>query len=325
MIDVAREAGVALRTVSRYANGDATVGPDYAERIQRAIDELGFQVDERARQLRRGRTGTIGAAVRNISDAHPVLRSIDEAARAAGLTVVAMSTEDDEQREREAVMSMCGRRMDGIIIEPIADNHQYLKPEIDSGMPVVAFDRPATGVEVDTVLTDNAGGIRAAFAHLVAHGHRRIAYIGDDERIFTGQERASAFRACASANGSPVDGMVHPGPITAERITAALNAVRHPTDPATAIITGNVAATIAAIRAFGEEFGSTAFVGFDDFPLADLLRPGVSVVAQGDEEIGRTAIELFQARLADPVRPVQTVVVPTTLIARGSGEVRPQA
>jgi LacI family transcriptional regulator len=324
MIDVAREAGVALRTVSRYANGDTTVGPDYAERIQQAIDELGFQVDERARQLRRGRTGTIGAAVRNISDAHPVLRSIDEAARSAGLTVVAMSTEDDEQREREAVMSMCGRRMDGIIIEPIADNHQYLKPEIDSGMPVVAFDRPATGVEVDTVLTDNAGGIRAAFAHLVAHGHRRIAYIGDDERIFTGQERASAFRACAGANGSPVDGMVHPGPITAERITAALHAVRHHTDPATAIITGNVAATIAAIRAFGDEFGSTAFVGFDDFPLADLLRPGVSVVAQGDEEIGRTAIELFRARLADPVRPVQTVVVSTTLIARGSGEIRPQ-
>ena len=320
MVDVAREAGVALRTVSRYANGDATVGPEFAERIRVAIDELGFQVDERARQLRSGRTGTIGAAVRNISDAHPVLRAIDEAARAGGLTVVAMSTEDDEQRERAAVMSMCGRRMDGIIIEPIAENHQYLQPEIDSGLPVVAFDRPATGVEVDTVLTDNRGGIALAFDHLIKQGHRRIAYIGDDERIYTGHERATAFRTCVRTAGLPLDGMVHPGPVDQARVAAALAGVRHHADPATAIVTGNVATTIAAIRALGDDFGTTALVGFDDFPLADLLRPGLTVVAQGDEEIGRTTVDLFWARLTDRSRPVQRVVVPTTLIVRGSGE-----
>jgi LacI family transcriptional regulator len=320
MVDVAREAGVALRTVSRYVNGDATVGADLAERVRQAIDKLGFQPDERARQLRSGRTATIGAAVRNISDAHPVLRAVDEAARAAGLTVVAVSTEDDENREREAVMSMCRRRMDGIIIEPIADSHQYLQPEIDSGLPVVAFDRPATGVDVDTVLTDNRGGIELAFAHLVAHGHRRIAYIGDDERIYTGHERAGAFRDCARRAGLPVDGLVHPGPIEASRIAAALADVRH--GSATAIVTGNVATTIAVIRALGEHFGTTALVGFDDFPLADLLRPGLTVVAQGDVEIGRTAVDLFRARLADHGRPVQRVVVPTTLIVRGSGELR---
>ena len=136
--------------------------------------------------------------------------------------MVAMSTEDDEEREREAVMSMCRRRMDGIIIEPIADNHQYLQPEIDSGLTVVAFDRPATGVIVDTVLTDNRGGIEQAFEHLARHGHRRIGYIGDDERIYTGHERAAAFRDCLRAQGSPVGSLVHPGPITPERIAASL-------------------------------------------------------------------------------------------------------
>jgi LacI family transcriptional regulator len=321
MVDVAREAGVALRTVSRFVNGDPTVGEGLADRVRKAIDDLGFQPDERARQLRSGRTRTIGAAVRNISDAHPVLRAVDEAARAVGLTVVAMSTEDDEDREREAVMSMCARRMDGIIIEPIAENHQYLQPEIDSGLPVVAFDRPATGVSVDTVLTDNRGGIRLAFEHLIRFGHRRIAYIGDDERIYTGHERAVAFRECARANGSPLDGMVHPGPIEPARISAALASLRDERDPATAIITGNVHTTVAAVRALGPDFGAVALVGFDDFPLADLLRPGLTVVAQGDAEIGRTAIDLFRARLDNPARPVQTVTVATTLIARGSGEV----
>jgi LacI family transcriptional regulator len=100
MVDVARQAGVALRTVSRVVNGDATVGETFAERVRQAIVALDYQPDERARQLRSGVTGTVGAAVRNISDAHPVLGAADEAARAAGLTIVAMSTEDDEERER---------------------------------------------------------------------------------------------------------------------------------------------------------------------------------------------------------------------------------
>lgn len=323
MVDVAREAGVALRTVSRVVNGDTTVGGELAERVRQAVARLDYQPDERARQLRSGRTGTIGAAVRHIADAHPVLRAVDEAARGAGLTVVAMSTEDDEVREREAVMSMCRRRMDGVIIEPIADGHQYLQPEIDSGLPVVAFDRPATGVQVDTVLSDNRGGVELAFAHLAAQGHRRIGYIGDDERIYTGRERAAAFRDCLRGVGAPQEGLVHPGPIVAERISAALESLRGGPDPATAIVTGNFSTTVAVIRALGPDFGATALVGFDDFGLADLLRPGLTVVAQGDVEIGRTAIDLFRARLADPSRPVRTVTVPTTLIARGSGEIAP--
>jgi LacI family transcriptional regulator len=320
MVDVAREAGVALRTVSRVINGDSTVGEALAERIRQAIVTLEYQPDERARQLRSGRTRTVGAAVRNISDAHPVLGAADEAARAAGLTIVAMSTEDDEEREREAIMSMCRRRMDGIIIEPIAENHQYLQPEIDAGLPVVAFDRPATGVIVDTVLTDNRGGIVQAFRHLADHGHRHIGYIGDDERIYTGHERAAAFRECLREQGSPLDGMVHPGRIEPARIAAALASLASGPRPATAIVTGNVSTTIAVIRLLGPDFGATALVGFDDFPLADLLRPGLTVVAQGEAEIGRTTIDLFRARLADPARPIQTLTVPTTLIPRGSGE-----
>ena len=196
----------------------ATVGETFAERVRQAIATLDYQPDERARQLRSGITGTVGAAVRNISDHHPVLGAAEAAARAAGLTIVAMSTEDDEQREREAVMSMCRRRMDGIILEPIADNHQYLQPEIDSGLTVVAFDRPATGVIVDTVLTDNRGGISQAFRHLVGQGHRRIGYIGDDERIYTGHERAAAFRDCLRAQGGPVG---RPGASRADRARAA--------------------------------------------------------------------------------------------------------
>jgi LacI family transcriptional regulator len=249
-----------------------------------------------------------------------VLGAIEAAARAADLDVVAMSTEDDEEREREAVMSMCGRRMVGIIIEPIAKQHGYLQPEIESGLAVVAFDRPASGVSVDTVLTDNRGGIEQAFAHLVGHGHRRIGYIGDDERIHTGRERATAFRDCLRGLGRPLDALVHPGPIEPARIAAALEALLAGPEPATALVTGNALTTIAVIRGLGAGFGATALVGFDDFALAELLRPGLTVIAQGDREIGEAAIGLLRTRQADPAQPARTVTVPTTLITRGSGE-----
>lgn len=324
MLDVAREAGVALRTVSRVVNDDPTVGPELATRIRTAITALDYAPDERAQQLRRGTSGIIGAAVRNLADAHPVLSAVDQTARENRMTVLAMSTEDEEQREREAVMSMCRRRVDGIILEPISADHHYLASEIASGMPVVAVDRPTGGVAADAVLSDNAAGIGMAFRHLVLHGHHRIAYIGDQERIFTGRERAAAFRACTAANGGPIDGMVHPGVVEPARIAAALATALSGRTPATALITGNASTTVEVLRQLGATASTLAIVGFDDFLLADLLRPGLTVIAQDSATIGRTAIELLLARAADPARPVQTVTVPVELIARGSGELPPR-
>lgn len=322
MVDVAREAGVALRTVSRVVNNDPTVGPQYVAKVQAAIAALNFRPDERARQLRTGVTGTIGAAVRRIAEANPALAAIEQTARTAGLTLLAASTDFDEARERDILISMCRQRLDGIIVEPIGASHSYLEPELGAGMPVVAMDRPMSGISVDCVMSDNASGIGMAFHHLHQHGHRRIAYIGDSERVFSGRERAAAFRAALVAHGQSVEGLVHPGDITAERVASALDIALHGPDPATALVTGNMDTTIAVLRCLGPQAASgVAIVGFDEVPLADLLQPALTVVAQDTAEIGRTAVELLRARSADPSRPVQTVVVPVALKVRGSGEV----
>jgi len=161
-----------------------------------------------------------------------------------------------------------------------------------------------------------------AFHHLHQHGHRRIAYLGDSERVFSGRERAAAFRAALVAHGQPVTGLVHPGDITAARIAAALDTALDPADPATALVTGNMDTTIAVLRQLGPQAASRlAIVAFDDVPLADLLQPALTVVAQDTTNIGQTAVELLRARIADPSRPVQTVIVPVSLTVRGSGEV----
>ncbi|RCG28627.1 LacI family transcriptional regulator [Sphaerisporangium album] len=323
MVDVAREAGVALRTVSRVVNGDSTVGPGLAARVHAAIAALDYRPDERARQLRSGVTGTLGAAVRQLSHVNPVLRAVERAARDAGLMVLAASTEDDEELERRVVESMCRRRFDGIILEPIGTDHGYLIPELAAGLSLVAVDRPVLGLDVDCVLSDNVAGIQAAYSHLAERGHRRIAYIGDDERIYTAQERATAFRACAAASGRAVDSMAHTGPIERGRIRAAIAAVLDGDSPASAIITGNATISVEVLRELGAAAGKVAVIGFDDSELATLLRPDLTVIAQDDRTIGGTAVDMLRARIAEPDRPVRRVTVPVELVARGSGEIPP--
>jgi LacI family transcriptional regulator len=321
MVDVARKAGVGLGTVSRVVNEESNVRPYLVERVNEAIAALGYRRDERARQLRRGVSGTLGAAVRGISRANPVLRAVERVARSHDLMVLATSTEDDERLEKEVVMAMCRQGFDGLIIEPTAARHDYLVPEIQAGLAIVAFDRPTRDAKLDHVICDNRRGIELAFQHLVELGHSRIGYIGDHERIFTGRGRANAFRRCVAGHGASVDGLVHTGDDSdAERIASALAAMTSGRSPVTAVITGNANCTIQTLAQLRSDGRSLSIVGFDDDETALLLRPDLTVVAQDSEAVGRTAVELLRARIAEPGLPPRRVTTPVRLIVRGSGE-----
>jgi LacI family transcriptional regulator len=152
------------------------------------------------------------------------------------------------------------------------------------------------------------------------HGAR-----GDDERIYTAQERATAFRACAAAHGGSLEGMVHTGRIDPARISAALHAALDGPAPAMAIITGNATLSVEVLRRLGPGSRKTAIIGFDDSELATLLRPDLTVVAQNDTALGSTAIDLLRARIADPARPPHRVSVPVEPVVRGSGETPPSS
>lgn len=323
MNDVARQAGVALSTVSRVVNSDPTVGEEFVARVRTAVEELGYRPDEQAQLLRRGVSRTIGVAVRELSGPNAVLMAFERAARREGLVVLAASTNEDEDQEREIVMLMARRSFDGVVLEPIGDEHNWVAPEVAAGLAVVAIDRPIVGADADTVLSDNAGGIRMAYSHLRGHGHRHIAYIGDDERIFTGHARAAAFRECLAEDGRPAQGLVHAGDVEQTRISEALRRVLGRHEPVTAVIAGNADTTIMILTHL---FATTpaaqrpALIGFDDFPLAGLLDPPVTVIAQDTAAIGLAALRLLTARLADPKRPIETVTIPVSLVARGSGE-----
>ncbi|HMG23634.1 MAG TPA: LacI family DNA-binding transcriptional regulator [Kofleriaceae bacterium] len=328
MVDVARRARVSLKTVSRVVNRESGVASDTAERVSAAIEALSFRRNDGAAHLRRGSTtASLGVVLMDVADPFysALTRAVEEVAISHRFLVLAGSSDEDVDRERELALALCARRVDGLIVVPAGTDQRYLRAEVGAGTPVVFVDRPGVGVQADAVLVDNAGGVRAAVEHLAAHGHRRIAFLGDSPAIYTARERLRGFGlGMAQVARRGAASLVEMGPHTPQSVRAALLRFRSERQPATALVTGNNRITVLALRALAAIRGwRPALVGFDDLELADLLRPSLSVIEQDASELGRIAAELLFARIAGDRRPFRRVVLPTRLVPRGSGELAP--
>jgi LacI family transcriptional regulator len=184
-------------------------------------------------------------------------------------------------------------------------------------------DRRTTVPQVDTVTVDNRAGVRAAVKRLHEAGHRRIAFLGDLRSIWTAEERYAGFVEGLAAVGC----VLHPslvrrglhGTEAAQEATRELLALAH---APTALVSGQNLLTIGARMALQERQMQhrVALIGFDDLPLADLLEPGISVIAQDHPAIGREAADLLFDRLDGEGGPARHHVLPTRYLARGSGE-----
>ncbi|GAA2893975.1 LacI family transcriptional regulator [Actinoplanes cyaneus] len=330
MNDVARAAGVSLKTVSRVVNGVRSVSPDLAAQVQTAIAALNYHHDIGASTLRRSdrRTDTIALLLEDVGNpfSSALHRVIEDEARARKMQVLTGSLDEDPQRERELVQTFAMRRADGVIIAPVSADHSYLGAELPPGTPVVFVDRPGQGFAADTVLTTNVTGAGEATRHLLAHGHRSIAYLGDHFHISTAQHRYEGYRAAVTEAGLTVDPtLVTHGLHTAALAETAVMSLFHRPDPPTALFSSQNLVTIGAVRAL-RRLGlhrAVALIGFDDFPLADLLEPAVTVVAQNPALMGRTAAAALFRRLDGDTGEPGTFWIPTELIRRGSGELPP--
>src|SRR5213592_4161922 len=190
MSDVAAAAGVSLKTVSRVVNDEPGVRTETAAIVHDAIARLGFRRNDLARALRHGRrSGLFGLVIADVSNPfYAIARGVEEVTRGRGMLAIAASSDDDGERERNLVRVFCERAVDGLLIVPAGDDHEYILPELRTGTRVVFIDRPPGNIDADVVLLDNVGGARSAVAHLLAHGHRRIAFVGDEPWIFSATE-----------------------------------------------------------------------------------------------------------------------------------------
>jgi LacI family transcriptional regulator, galactose operon repressor len=332
MVDVAALAGVGLKTVSRVVNNEPGVSPELAAKVQRAIEQLSYRRDANASMLRRlgGKTQTIGLVLEDVSNpfSSALHRAIEDAARERGVLVFAGSCDEDPDRERELIGSFRERRVDGLIIVPAGHDHGYLYEDRRTGTALVFVDRPAVHLDADSVVSDNRGGAVAATQHLLGCGHTRIGFLGDLLTISTAKERLAGYSQTLERAGiARDDRLIRTGLRDPDAAAAAVNEMLALPDPPTAVFTGQNLLTIGGVHALRNAGlqRRIALIGFDDVPLADMVDPAISVVAQDPQELGRAAAELLFRRLDGQAAEAVHRVVPVALIARGSGEIAPAA
>ena len=329
--EVARKAGVGTTTVSRVINGGQRVDPKTLAKVQRVIETLGYMPNHAARILKGARTRTIGFVIPSIAD--PFFSSCAEAAqaiaRANDSLLIVMTTQNEPQVEADGINVLMRHRADGFIIAPANSRSQPLRNMLQRiSIPVVALDRPIEGSTIPSVVTDNFIGAHLATQHLIEHGYKHIACLTGETGLYTIRERIRGYRkAVESAGLECILNTSIQDYVSAEQAVKGLFASSNPPD---AIFTLKNSATIHTFEALQTLHisvpGSVALLGYDDFELADRVRPSISVIEQPIEELGRVAAELLFERLREStaatqakpkVRPHQ-VQLKTRLIRRSS-------
>lgn len=329
MHEVAARAGVSIKTVSNVVNGYQYIRPATREKVEAAIAELGYQVNVSARNLRRGRTDLIGLAVPELSLPYfaELADSVIRAAEARGLTVLIEQTGSVRGRELEVLSGQRRHLTDGLIFSPLE-----LGPEdIDAlhvDFPLVLLGERIFGGPADHVTMNNVEAARAATAHLISLGRRRIAVIGahEGEAMGSATLRVQGYRLALEEAGLPFDPALVAEAGLWHRATGA-EAMHRLLDSGVemdAVFGLNDALALGALHALHARRvdvpGAVAVIGFDDIEETAYSTPTLSTVSPGREQIAETAVDLLLARIADPDpdRPFQKVVADFAIVGRES-------
>ncbi len=331
MKDVALLSGVSVKTVSRVVNGEPGASTAVRQRVLDAVERLDYRHNLGASTLRRkdARSGIVGALLQDLGNSFSagLLRALEDALRGPGLSVLAASLDEEPERERHIVSDLVARRADGLVLMPASHRHEYLISERRAGLPLVFVDRLPHGLDCDSVTVDNHGGAKLATAHLVAGGHRRIAMLSDLEEIETAVERRAGYRAALTEAGVGFAPELLVHGVRSELAAAqAVTALLDLADPPTAIVAGRNIISVGTVRALrvAGAVREVAVVGFDDFPMADLVEPPLTVIRQDVQRIGVEVARILLDRLNGAGGPPQHVVLEPTLVQRGSGEIPPR-
>ena len=306
---MARLASVSQATVSYVLNGKAAISVLEAtrRRILGAADELGYVPNGAARSLRTQRTSTIAAVIPDITNPfYPAFeRGVQEMAEAGGYDLVVYNTGGVAEKERRCVRSLQQGRVDGVVAVFFHLKAEDLRPLLERNVALVrleAVKRGAGGLDLpfDNLYVDNVAASRAAVEHLIRRGHKRIGMICGGSG--PGQARAAGYRAVLAAQGLPVDeALVRGGDFTADGGHEAMQGFLEGPYPPTAVFAANDVMAMGALVAMREAGlgvpGDVAVVGFDDIPVARLITPRLTTVAQFQENLGVRAAEMLLERL----------------------------
>jgi DNA-binding LacI/PurR family transcriptional regulator len=326
--EVARHAGVSIGTVSNVLNRPDLVATDTRQRVLDAIAALGYVRNDSARQLRAGRSRQIAIVVLDVTNPFftDVVRGAEAAAEERGVMVVVCNSGEDAGRERRHLELLEEQRIQGVLITPVDDSRgSRLAKMIARGTPVVLVDRGSGWHSRCSVAVDDVLGGRLAGEHLVAQGHRRIAFVGGPDTVQQVVDRRAGVTAAVDG-AATLSVVATPNLTVAAGRAAAAQVATMPADTRpTALFCGNDLVALGVLQEMTQRGfrvpEDVAIVGYDDIEFAAAAAVPLSSVRQPREQLGRTATELLLDEVADAgAHEHRHVVFQPELVVRGSSE-----
>jgi LacI family transcriptional regulator len=323
--DVAREASVSVGTVSRVTSNNPTVSVEIRERVQFAIDRLGYFPNSFAQGMHLSETKLIGCLVSDISNPlyASVLRGSEKSLSAAGYTLVIASTDGEVTREVALLQTLVHRRVDGLMCVFSDEKDSRLLTALKKiKVPLVLMEREM-GIRADSISTDHARGMADAVTFLLSLGHRRIGMVTGSLRTRSGRDRVLGYRRAHQSAGVSVDErLLRTGSLTTDYAFQETLGLMRLVKPVTAVIAGGNQMLAGVLRALGS-LGKivptdVSVVSSGDTELAELAGPSITAIRWDLTSFGRQAAELLLRRLVEPETPPQHILVPSELVVRRS-------
>ncbi|PZU35116.1 MAG: LacI family transcriptional regulator [Actinomyces sp.] len=306
--DVAERAGVSVGTVSHALNHPERVADSTLERVRAAIDELGFVRSETARRLRHGGSSLVGVLVHDISNPFftEAARGIEDRLREDNRVPMLGSTDSDPDRERELMSLLAGLDVRGVIVTPSTSTLDNLAVLAGRGIRIVLMDHPPISEELPTVSGDDVAGARAAVAHLVELGHRRIGFVNGPLSVRQSIDRRDGVLAALSEAGldpaevlREVEAASGGQGYTADAGAVGAAELLRADPPPSALFCANDQLAIGAMREIRRRGlaipDDVAIVGYDDVDIASELITPLTSVHVPMRDIGRAAADLLLA------------------------------
>ena len=324
--DVARAAGVAASTVSRYLNGQLRVSPATEAKVLEAVAELGYVPNAPARNLACRRSGVIGFVVPEISNPYfgSIADYVVEAVERHGRLVLLCSHRSQSVKQSSYIDLLDSGAIDGMLYLGSFRSNERLAAAIADGLPVVVVDEPIAGLPpVSSVVMDDYAGGYQATSYLVALGHRRIAFVSGPAELGSVQERYRGYCDALRIGGIDAEGQVNlAGQFTEQFGMSALPHLLAAAQPPTAAFVASDYIALGVLSA-AEMHGITvpddlSIVGFDDIRFSQYVRPRLTTIRSPVDRLAQQGVELLFERLQDPNAPARTQVLPVELVIRES-------
>jgi LacI family transcriptional regulator len=324
--DVAERAGVSVGTVSNVMNHPEKVAPAARARVQAAIEELGFVRNFAARQLRHGRSISIGLIVLDVRNPFftDIARGAEDRAAEAGLSVLLANSDESEGRESAHIDLFEQQRVFGVLISPLGDVTRRLEMLRSRGIPAVLVDRSSPDRSFSSVSVDDVAGGRMAVEHLLAQGRRRIAFVGGPLGLRQAADRLDGARQAVAKHP---DAELRVIEIDALSVLAGRDAgarLAASADRPEAIFAANDLVAMGVLQALLMQGAGIsvpadiALIGYDDIDFASAAVVPLSSIRQPSALIGQTAVEILLDEADDPTREPRQIEFQPELVVRAS-------